>query len=146
MRIRMNEVLPEAYEIMLSFEKYLGDTELTDTYKELIKIRASQLNGCAYCLNMHSKDALKAGIDGTRIYMLSMWEKVPHFYTKEEQVILKMTEEITLIQNGLSDETYNEAIKLFSEKFVAQVIAAIIVINAWNRIGVATEMGDQCSI
>lgn len=78
--------------------------------------------------------------------MLPLWKKVPQFYSEEEQVILQMTEEVTFIQNGLSDDTYNKAMSLFSESYIAQLIAAIMVINAWNRIGVATEMEDECAL
>jgi AhpD family alkylhydroperoxidase len=146
MRIRIKEVEPKVYGIMNEFEKYLKEIDLSETHKELIKIRASQLNNCGYCLNLHSKDALKAGESESRIYMLPLWKTVPQFYTEEEQVVLQMTEEITFIQNGLSDATYNRAISLLSEKYVAQVITAIIAINAWNRIGVSTQMEEECSL
>lgn len=146
MRIRIKEVEPKVYDIMQQFEKYLQESDLSKTHRELIKNRASQLNNCGYCLNLHSKEALKEGEDETRIYMLPLWKKVPHFYSEEEQVVLQMTEEITFIQNGLSDETYNKAMSLFSKNYVAQIIMAITVINTWNRIGVATEMEDECRL
>lgn len=146
MRIRIKEVEPKAYEIMEQFESYLKESDLSTTHQELIKIRASQLNNCGFCLNKHSQDALKAGESEARIYMLPLWKTVPHFYSEDELVVLQMTEEITFIQNGLSDETYNKAMTLFSEKYVAQVIAAIIAINAWNRIGVSTHMEDECRL
>lgn len=146
MRIRIKDKEPKVYEIMSQFEKYLEESDLSKIHKELIKIKASQLNNCGYCLNLHSKEALKSGESETKIYMLPVWQKVPHFYSEEEQVVLQMTEEITFIQNGLSDETYNKAMSLFSENYVSQLIAAIIVINAWNRIGVATHMEDECTL
>lgn len=146
MRIRIKNVEPKVYEIMNQLEKYLENSDLSTTHRELIKIRASQLNNCGYCLNLHSKAALKAGEDETRIFMLPLWKTVPVFYSEEEQVILQMTEEITFIQHGLSDETYNRAMDLFSENYVAQVIMAVTIINSWNRIGVSTHMEDECSI
>lgn len=146
MRIRIKELEPHLYGLMQQFDKYLQESELSKTHQELIKIRASQLNNCGYCLNLHSKDALKNGEDETRIYMLPLWKKVPMFYTDEEQIILQMTEEITLISEGLSDEVYEKAIATFSKNYVAQIIMAVTVINAWNRIGVATHMEDECSL
>lgn len=146
MRLRIKDVDPKVYDIMGQFEQYLQESDLSKTEIELIKIRASQLNNCGFCLNLHAKDALKLGESEARIYMLSLWKVVPHFYSEEEQVILQMTEEITYIQNGLSDETYNKACALFQEKKIAQIITAIITINAWNRIGVATHMEDECSL
>jgi AhpD family alkylhydroperoxidase len=138
-RMILNAIEPEAYKVMLGFEKYLAATGLTKTHKELIKIRASQINGCAYCLDMHSKDARKAGETEQRIYTLSAWRETP-FFTKEEQAILALTEEVTLIANHVSDITYNNAVTVLGEKYTAQVIMMIIAINSWNRIGITTGM------
>lgn len=141
METRMNlpAVEPEGYKVMFAFEKYLATTELTKIHKELIKIRSSQINGCAYCLDMHTKDALKHGENQQRIFTLSAWRDTP-FFSKEEQAILALTEEVTLISNHISDKTYNEAVATLGEKYTAQVIFAIIAINAWNRIGITTGM------
>ena len=92
MRIRIKELEPYAYGIMEQFDKYLETTELSKTHRELIKIRASQLNNCGYCLNLHSKEALKNGENESRIFMLPLWKTVPMFYSEEEQVILQITE------------------------------------------------------
>ncbi|MHA3788171.1 carboxymuconolactone decarboxylase family protein [Flavobacterium hauense] len=138
-RMELHNVEAEGYKVMLAFEKYLASSELTKTHKELIKIRASQINGCAYCLDMHTKDALKYGETQQRIFTLSAWRDTP-FFTKEEQAILALTEEVTLISNHVSDKTYNEAVAVLGEKYTAQVIFAIITINAWNRIGITTGM------
>ncbi|PZR22694.1 MAG: hypothetical protein DI539_04910 [Flavobacterium psychrophilum] len=138
-RMNLFKVEAEGYNTMLAFEKYLAASELTKTHKELIKIRASQINGCAYCLDMHTKDALKYGETQQRIFTLSAWRDTP-FFTKEEQAILALTEEVTLISNHVSDATYNEAVAVLGEKYVAQVIMAIIVINSWNRIAITTGM------
>src|ERR1700744_4836061 len=138
-RIKMNEVEPPAYKAMFAMEKYLESTRLTRTHKDLIKIRASQINGCAYCIDMHTKDARKAGETEQRIYALNAWRDAPYF-TEEERAILALTEEITLISNHVNDTTYNAAAKVLDEKYLAEVIMAIIIINAWNRIGISTLM------
>jgi AhpD family alkylhydroperoxidase len=143
-RLKMEQVQPAAYRAMLGFEKYMSTTTLDPLHKELIKIRASQINGCAYCLSMHSKDARKLGETEQRIYVLSAWREAKNLFSIEEQVILSITEEITLIhKGGLSDELYAAAIKLFGEEKTAQIIMAVITINAWNRIGVGLKMEPE---
>lgn len=138
-RIKINTVEPEAYNVMFAFEKYLSTTEIPKLHRELIKIRASQINGCAYCIDLHTRDARNAGETEQRIYALSAWRETP-FFTEEERAILALTEEITLIHGHVSDKTYTEAARLFDEKYLAQLMMAIIAINAWNRIGIATEL------
>lgn len=139
-RININEIDPQAYKAMFALEGYLGTTQLSRTHKELIKIRASQINGCAFCIDMHTKDALKYGETTQRIFLLNAWREADLF-TEEEKVILAMTEEITLIHNqGLSAETYKKAIEFFNENNIAQIIMAIVTINAWNRIAISTEL------
>lgn len=138
-RIDVQKLEPKAYEIMFALENYLQTSQLSKTHLELIKIRASQINGCAFCINMHTKDALKNGETTQRIFLLNAWKEAA-IYSEEEKVILAMTEEITCIsKNGLSDETYTNAAKLFDENYIAQVIMAITTINAWNRIAVSTN-------
>ncbi|RKR04835.1 AhpD family alkylhydroperoxidase [Flavobacterium sp. 90] len=138
-RIHIDKVEPAGYSAILGLEKFIESTSLTRTHKELIKIRASQINGCAFCINMHTKDARKAGETEQRIYALNAWRETP-FFTDEERAILALTEEITLISNHVKDETYEAAAKVLDEKYLAQVILAIITINAWNRIGIATNL------
>lgn len=138
-RIKMDKVDPSAYATLLGIEKYLSKSTLTHTQKELIKIRASQINGCAFCLDMHTKDARKYGETEQRIYCLSAWRDTD-FYTNEEQVLLALTEEVTLIRKGVSDETYNKVATLFGEEVTAQAIMAIIAINAWNRLAITTHL------
>lgn len=138
-RIRIDKIEPAGYNAILGLEKFIDSTSLTKTHKELIKIRASQINGCAFCLDMHTKDARKAGETEQRIYALNAWRETP-FFTEEERAILALTEEITLISNHVKDETYEQAAKVLDEKYLAQVILAIITINAWNRIGIATNL------
>lgn len=138
-RVNILQTQPEAYKAMMGLEKYIASTSLTSSHKELIKIRASQINGCAYCINMHTRDARKMGETEQRIYLLNAWRET-NLYTEEEQVILTMTEEVTLIQNHLSKATYDNAIKLFDENYIAAIIMMITTINAWNRIAIATEL------
>ena len=141
-RININKVDPTAYKALLGMEDYLANTALTALEKELIKIRSSQINGCAYCINAHTKDARKLGESENRLYMLSAWREAP-YYTKEERAILALTEEVTLITKGVSDETYDLAIEALGEKKTTEVIMAAIAINAWNRIGVSTRMTPE---
>jgi AhpD family alkylhydroperoxidase len=138
-RIKINQVEPAAYRAMVAFDSYIGTTGLTQVHKDLIKIRASQINGCAYCIDLHTRDARKAGETEQRIYALSAWRETP-FFTPEERAILALTEEVTFINNHVKDSTYEAAAGLFSEQYLAQIIMAIISINAWNRIGIATGM------
>jgi len=138
-RLKINIAEPAAYRAMFALEKYIESTELTTRHKDLIKIRASQINGCAYCVDMHTTDARKAGETERRIYNISVWHEAP-FFDEQERAILALTEEVTLIAGRVSDETYKKAAELFDEKYLAQVIMAIITINGWNRIGVTTQL------
>ena len=133
-RIDIYETEPKAFEAMMGLEKYLASTQLSATHKHLLKVRASQINGCAYCINMHTTDARKGGESEKRLYLLNAWRESSHF-TDEEKIVLSMTEEITYIhRSGLSDTTYNKAIGIFGPNYTAQLIVAIATINAWNRI------------
>ena len=139
-RININELEPTAYQAMFGLQTYLNSTDLDATLKELVKIRASQINGCAYCLQMHTKEARKLGETEDRIYALSAWKESPLF-TDIERAVFSVTEEITAISiNGLSTETYDNAISLLGERSLAQWIMHIVTINAWNRIAISTKM------
>jgi AhpD family alkylhydroperoxidase len=138
-RIRIDQVEPSGYKAILGLEKFIEATQLTSVHKNLIKIRASQLNGCAFCIDMHTKEARKAGETEQRIYSLSAWRNTV-FFKEDERAILALTEEVTLINNHVTDQTYIEASEALGEVYLAQVILAIITINAWNRIGVATQL------
>ncbi len=129
-RLNIQKLEPKAYEAMYGLENYLANSELDKLHLELIKIKASQINGCAFCINMHTKDAMKLGETNQRIFLLNAWRETTLF-TEEERVILAMTEEITNIsQHGLSEETYQKALTLFSENYIAIIIIAITTINA----------------
>ena len=139
-RINIHSIEPKAYEAMLGLEKYLSGSVLDKKLIELIKIRASQINACAYCIDMHTKDALKYGESPRRIFAVSAWWESPLFDEKE-RIAMKMTEEITLIaKDGLTSETYQKAKENFSDNEIAQIIMQIVTINSWNRIAVSTHM------
>ena len=105
----------------------------------MIKIRASQINGCAYCIDMHTQEALEIGETQRRIFALSAWKESPLF-TEEERVVLQLTEEVTLIsKDGGSDDTYDKVINAYGKNGLAQLIMQIIIINSWNRIAVSTK-------
>ena len=139
-RLNIQQIQPTGYKALLGLENYLATTNLTKTQKELIKIRASQINACAFCIDMHTKDALKYGETPQRIFLLNAWKETDKF-SDEEKAILAITEEITLIHNkGLSDTTYIAAKTHFSEEIIAQIIMAVVTINAWNRIAISTQL------
>ena len=139
-RVNVNETEPKAYKAMYALEGYMAATALSKTHKELVKIRASQINGCAYCIDMHTKEALKNGETAQRIFLLDAWRETDLF-TDQEKVLLAMTEEITLIhKHGLSDETYKRAEQVFDKNYIAQIIMAVVTINAWNRIAISTRL------
>lgn len=140
-RLNIKEAAPNALKAMVGLEMYLSQSSLSKTTKELIKIRASQINGCAYCINTHTQDAIRNGETNQRIFLLSAWREAEDIFTEEEKVVLVITEEITLIhQNGLSDETYSSALQFFSEAQIADIITAIITINLWNRVVLSTHL------
>jgi len=140
----MGKVQPAAYKAMDALDNYVSNSGIDKIHQELIRIRASHINGCAYCVNYHSGDARKLGETEQRLYLISVWREAKNVFTEEEQLLFAMTEEITLIhQHGLSDELYNKAIEIFGEEKTAQVIMAIITINAWNRIGVGLNMQPE---
>jgi AhpD family alkylhydroperoxidase len=135
-RVNIQQVQPQAYKAMYALVGYLATSTVSKTIMHLIKIRASQINGCAFCLDMHTTEALHDGETAQRIFLLNAW-KESGLFTEEEQAILALTEEVTLIsKRGVTDETYNRAAALFDEAYLSQVIMAIVIINAWNRIAI----------
>jgi AhpD family alkylhydroperoxidase len=136
-RINYYDVAPEALKIMMEMEKYTKTTGIDRKLRELIKILASQINGCAYCLNMHTSDARKMGETEQRIYCISAWRECT-FYTDAEKVALELTEHVTLIPTKrVSDELYNRLRKHYSEKEYVDLVLIINQINSWNRISIA---------
>ncbi|MGW2208347.1 carboxymuconolactone decarboxylase family protein [Streptomyces sp. NPDC001781] len=139
-RLSWTEHVPDVYRAMVRLDA-AARKGVDPTLLELVKIRASQLNHCAYCLDMHTKDALAAGESVERIVQLGAWDESRHFYTGKELAALELTEAVTVLTDGfVPDEVYERAAGQFEEAELAQLIAAITVINAWNRFAVTTRM------
>lgn len=136
-RIDLYKVAGEPVQAMLQLEKYLHHCSVEVPLLHLIKLRASQLNGCAYCLDMHSKDLLALGDTPQRLIGLDAWREAP-YYTDRERAALEWTEVITLIsETHAEDEAYERAKAQFGEKELADLTWAIVTINAWNRLSIA---------
>jgi AhpD family alkylhydroperoxidase len=141
MRVNIQQTEPEAYKAVYGLVKYLGQSKLTSIHSHLIMIRASQINGCAYCINMHITEARKHGETDQRMHLISVWREAGELFTAEEKALLALTEEVTLIsQHHVSDATYAAAAALFDEHYLAQAIMAIATINVWNRIAITTQL------
>lgn len=139
-RIDIAKIQPTALSAMLSIESYLSSVNLSAELKELIKIRASIINQCAYCIQMHVPEAEKAGIESQKLFALAAWKESPLF-NATERAVLALTDEMTLIANdGVSDKSYQEALEVLGEEQLAQAMMQIIMINAWNRFALATQM------
>lgn len=135
-RLDYNTTDPTAIKGLLELEKYVANSGLEVSLYELVKLRASQINGCAYCIDMHSKDARKAGESEQRLYALSAWRETS-FYSHRERAALAWTEALTLIsENNVGDALYEEVQKFFSEKEHLALSMAIVAINSWNRLAV----------
>jgi AhpD family alkylhydroperoxidase len=139
-RIDLNKVSPELYEAMVVLSTAAGK-DIDPDLAELIKIRASQMNHCAFCLDMHTADARKQGIGEQKLALLPAWAEAGDIFTEQEQAALALTEEMTdLTRRHVSDEVYGRAAAAFTERELGQVIAMALTINAWNRIGVTTRL------
>jgi AhpD family alkylhydroperoxidase len=138
-RINVAAVSPGAYRAMLGLEKYLSECGLEEGLLHLIKLRASQLNGCAYCIDMHWKDARALGETEQRLYGLNAWEESP-YYTARERAAFSWTESLTNLGEGHVPDSVYEAVKPhFSEQELADLTLAVVTINAWNRIAIASR-------
>ncbi len=138
-RIDLSEVDPKAYEAMIGLEKYIAQSGLDKTLYELIKTRASQINGCAFCVNMHTRDAMAIGETSQRLFLLDAWRET-ELYTEKERAALALTEAMTLITNGhVPDAIYKIAASHLTQKELAAVIMAVVAINGWNRIAITTR-------
>lgn len=136
-RIDYEAIAPQALKGLIKIEKYIKNSDIEPRLYELVKIRASQINGCAYCLNMHFKDAVKRGEAQHRLFTLSAWRETD-FFSEREQAALALTEEMTLISNhGVSDEVYANAKKHFTDKELVDLSMIIVAINGWNRMAIA---------
>ncbi|HXJ92045.1 MAG TPA: carboxymuconolactone decarboxylase family protein [Terriglobia bacterium] len=136
-RIDVTKVAPEAYQAMAGLGKYVRQSGLEESLLNLVYMRSSQINGCAYCIDMHSKDARAAGETEQRLYELNAWRETP-FYTERERAALAWAEAVTLVSQGhVPDEVYELARKQFSEKEIVSLTMAVVGINAWNRIAIS---------
>ncbi|BCL13421.1 carboxymuconolactone decarboxylase family protein [Micromonospora sagamiensis] len=140
MQARMNiaQVAPEAYRAVLGLEKYVR-ANVAHRLLELVKLRASMLNGCAFCVDMHSQDALDSGQSSRRLFAVAAWRDAP-FFDERERAALALTDAVTRLgEHGVPDEVWDDAVRVFSEKEVADLVTAIATINVWNRVSVTTR-------
>ena len=140
-RIDFPKKAAKVYRAMIALDAAASEG-VDENLAELVRIRASQLNHCAYCINMHTADARKKGETEARVYLLSAWQEAGDIYTEKEQAALRLTEAITVLSSHeyVNDDVYAHAAKHFEEEELAQLIALIFTINAWNRIAVSTRM------
>jgi len=138
-RFNYAKAAPGAYLAMRGLEKYLHECGLEEKLIHLVKLRASQLNGCAYCLDMHWKDLRALGEDEQRLYLLDAWRESP-FYTERERAALEWTESLTLVaEDHVPDAVYEAVRGHFSEKELCDLSLAVATINAWNRLSIAAR-------
>jgi AhpD family alkylhydroperoxidase len=136
-RINLIDLNKDAIKGLYNLEAYLAGCGLETSLLHLVKFRVSQINGCAYCLDMHSKDLRAAGETEQRLYLLDAWREAP-FYTERERAALAWAESVTLVaETHVPDDVYEEARKQFSETELANLTLAVVTINAWNRLSVA---------
>lgn len=139
-RMVMQDIAPAAYQAMIRLDRESRQFGIEHGLLELVRFRASLLNGCAFCLDMHAKDARAGGEDESRLYLLGAWREAPCF-TDRERAALALTDAMTTLAGGdVDDDTFAEAARQFTESEIAGLIWVITVINAWNRIGVTTRM------
>jgi len=137
MRLNPYKASPKAYQAMLALEQFVDSCGLDRPLLELVKMRASQINGCAYCLDMHSKDARALGEAEQRIYLLNAWREAP-FYTERERAALEWTEAVTLVaESHVPDDVYERARAQFTPEELANLTLAVVAINGWNRLSIA---------
>lgn len=147
MRLDFATALPKGYEAMLALENAVKASRLEPLLLELVKLRASQINGCAYCLDMHTKDARARGEDEQRLHVLAAWREAP-FYSPRERAALAWCEALTLLpQTAAPDEVFAEVRQQFSDEEIAGLTFEIVAINGWNRlaVGLRSPVGDYVS-
>lgn len=136
----VNDVDPQAYQPMYAMEKYIHASSLGESLLAFVKIRASQINGCAYCLDMHGREARAAGIDERRLDVLAGWHEAPGLYSEREQAAIALTEQVTLIgEGGVSDAVWGRVTAAFSDVETVALLMAISAINVWNRLAISTH-------
>ncbi|HLW00759.1 MAG TPA: carboxymuconolactone decarboxylase family protein [Ktedonobacterales bacterium] len=138
-RMSYAKAAPGVFKAMLGLGAYVNECGLEENLLDLVRVRASQINGCAYCLDMHSKDLRARGESEQRLYLLDAWREAP-FYTDRERAALAWTEAVTLLEHKhVPDEVYEQARQQFSEKELADLTLAIVEINGWNRLNVSFQ-------
>jgi AhpD family alkylhydroperoxidase len=136
-RIEHHKVDPSALKAMLGLQAYVNESGIEHSLLELVKLRASQINGCAYCIDMHTKDARARGETEQRLYLLDAWREAP-FYSERERAALAWTEAVTLVGEGhVPDAVYDEARAQFGEAELVKLTMAVVAINGWNRLSIA---------
>lgn len=140
-RLEHWKAAPEAMKAMLALEHAVVAAGIDPVQLDFIKLRASQINGCAYCMNMHFNDAVKAGVSAQRLHLLPVWREAAHLYTPAERAVLDWTEKLTRLPGGhVSDEDFAGIRAHFDEAQVTRITLAIATINAWNRFGVGFRL------
>ena len=136
-RLDYRKLAPEALGAMYAVERYARNSGLEPKLLELVRLRASQINGCAYCIDMHTKDARAQGETEQRLYAVAVWKEAP-FFTARERAALAWTEAVTLVSRGhVPDQVYEMARREFSEKELIDLTMAVIAINGWNRLAIS---------
>jgi AhpD family alkylhydroperoxidase len=142
-RVNVAKAAPVAYKAMAALAQTVEQSGLEHSLLQLVKMRASQINGCAFCLAMHSADARKAGETEARLYLLNAWRETP-VYSERERAALAWTEALTLISEGHApDEVYEEVRRQFSDEELGNLTMAVVAINGWNRIAISSRLIPQ---
>jgi AhpD family alkylhydroperoxidase len=138
-RISVNQVVPEAYKAVLGLEQYVR-RHVEAPLLHLVKLRASMLNGCAYCVDLHSKEGLAAGMDGRKLFAVAAWREGP-FFDDRERAALALTDDVTRLgRDGVPDGVWDDAVEHFGEEGAANLLIAIATINVWNRLAITSRM------
>ncbi|HCK82341.1 MAG TPA: carboxymuconolactone decarboxylase family protein [Candidatus Competibacter sp.] len=142
-RLNANQIAPDAYKALLGLQAYVNASGIEKPLLELVKVRASQINGCAFCIAMHTADAMKDGESHERLHLLNAWRETA-LYTARERAALTWTEALTLIaEDHVPDATYDEVHEHFSDKELVDLSFAVAAINAWNRLAIAFRTPPQ---
>ncbi|MGH2842662.1 MAG: carboxymuconolactone decarboxylase family protein [Solirubrobacteraceae bacterium] len=148
-RLSIRDVDPAAYRAVYGISKYVREGKLEESLCALIDIRASQINGCAWCLDMHTEEARQAGVDQRRIDLVAAWEEAGEIFSERERAALAFTEAVTLIsEHGVPDAVWSEVAAAFDQEEIVQLVMAIAAINVWNRMNVAvrTALGAEPAV
>ena len=142
-RLNLLKIAPESSNAMMALQGTVNKSGLDPVILELVKLRASQLNGCAFCIAMHTRDALKHGISQEKMHLLNAWRETP-LYSEREQAALAWTEALTVITQGhASDEVYQQVRQQFNDKEIGALTFAVTIINAWNRLAISMRKAPQ---